>query len=305
MSIATQLSVLVRREFWEHRTTFVILPLIITGFLMAMMVLAMLAAGASISIEDEELSFLGSSMESGNIYAHLVDGLARLHDEERRLYIGRGLQALATPFMLIWWFVSFFYLLGSLYEDRRDRSVLFWKSMPVSDALTVLAKLLTAVIIVPIVYLWGAAILQLTAMLLLTLSGLGSEAGLWQTLWSPAALPVRWLSYLGLVLFYGLWCLPFFAWLLVVSAWVKSLPLLWAIGIPMALIIVESVATRQSLLSEWMGQHVLPLQILDSHQSIFDNISAYLISLQMVVALGVGAGLILLAIWLRGKADEL
>lgn len=305
MPMTSQLFILIRREFWEHRTTFVILPAVITAFFTAMLLLALLAAKASISISDEQIDFLGHPMESGNIYTYMVEGLSQLRAEDRSLYIGRGLQALATPFMLVWWFVSFFYLLGTLYEDRRDRSVLFWKSMPVSDALTVVAKLLTAVIVVPLVYLWGVALLQLIALLLLTFSGIGSDVGLWQTLWSPAALPLRWLGYLGMVLFYGLWCLPFFAWLMVVSAWVKSVPLLWALGIPMALMIVEGVATQQSILSEWMGQHVLPLQILDGNQPMVDNISAHLFGLPMAVAIVVGAGFIILAVWLRGKADEL
>src|SRR3546814_20822192 len=41
-------------------------------------------------------------------------------------------------------FVVFFYCLGALYDDRRDRSILFWKSLPVSDASTVLSKVFSA-----------------------------------------------------------------------------------------------------------------------------------------------------------------
>jgi len=306
MRVFNQLSILIRREFWEHRNTFVILPAVITGFFLAMLLLALIASNfATVSMSDEDIGFLGQPMESGNLFTYVVEGLGRLQAADRAAYLNQGLQIMVSPLMLVWWFVSFFYLLGALFEDRRDRSVLFWKSLPVSDSLTVISKLVTAVIAVPMVYLAGAALLQFSALLLLTFSALGTELSLWDTIWGPASLLGRWFGYLGLLLFYALWCLPFFAWLLAVSAFAKSIPLVWAIGLPIALIITERILTRDSILADWMSNHVVPLQMFDGNSAVVESVAASLLSFQFVIALAVGAALIGLAIWLRGKADEL
>ena len=42
--------------------------------------------------------------------------------------------------MLTAFLVGVFYCLDALHGERRDRSILFWKSLPVSDLTTVLAK---------------------------------------------------------------------------------------------------------------------------------------------------------------------
>jgi ABC-2 type transport system permease protein len=310
-----QLPVLIRREFWEHRNTFVVLPAITTGFFLLMMLLTLLVSSTdtvdlnidlNVDIQsDQDMEFFNDSMQADNIYAVALYQLEGRSAEERTRFINAGLQALGGPLMGILWFVMFFYLLDSLYDDRRDRSILFWKSMPVSDAMTVFSKLVTGLWLVPLVYLLGVALLQLAAMMMLSVATLRTEISMWETVWGPASIFSNWIQYLGALLFYSLWALPFFGWLIAVSAYAKSVPLVWVLGVPLALTIVERVVADEPLLANWIWDHIVPISFLTQDQSVTDNIWNLLLSLQMVSALVVGGILIFIAIWLRGKADEI
>ena len=305
------LAMLSRREFWEHRIIFVVLPTIITGFFLLMMLLTLLvsatdAVDMNVDIQsDQDLVFFNDSMKVDNIYAFVLYQLEGRSAEERAQYINAGLQALGGPLIGILWFVMFFYLLYSLYDDRRDRSILFWKSMPVSDAMTVISKLVTGVWLVPLIYLLGVAILQLAAMGMLSFATLGTEISMWETVWVPASIFSNWIRYLGALMFYSFWALPFFGWLVAVSAYAKSVPLVWVLGVPLALTIVERVVADESLLANWMWDHIVPISFLNQEQSVTDNIWSLLLSLQMISAVAVGGVLIFIAILLRGKADEI
>jgi len=194
--------------------------------------------------------------------------------------------------------VTLSFLLNCLLTDRRDRSILFWKSMPVSDQATVLMKLFTAVIAVPLVYFAGIAALQVSWLFLLSLSTAGTELSAWETVWAPAQLLSHWLDYLALVLINILWCLPLWGWLLVVSAYAKSVQLIWALGGPIALVFVERLVSDQDHMKAWIMQHCMPI-------TSSANISDQLLSINMLSALITGAAMVGLAILLRGRADEL
>jgi ABC-2 type transport system permease protein len=135
--------------------------------------------------------------------------------------------ALSMPGFVAVLFVLFFYALDCLYAERKDRSILFWKSLPVSDGLTVWAKLLVALVVVP----FGVFALALLAHLVYT-GILGARVAL-------GSLPpiLTWNSYEWLrteavmflmTLFGVLWYAPIAAYLLLVSAWARRAPMLWA-----------------------------------------------------------------------------
>ena len=304
-----QLMVLIRREFWENRSTFLVLPMVITGFFLSILLLVAVVSTsdtATVRIDvdrDEEVQFF--NLVTGHFYRYALRQLDGRSMEKREMYMNAAMQSLSLPLLFSLWFVILFYLLGSLYHDRRDRSILFWKSLPVSDAMTVLSKLLTALIVVPLVYLAGVILLQLCALTFVSLSASGTDISVVDTVWRPAAVFSTWSGYLGLLLFHALWVLPFFGWLLFVSAWAKSAPLAWAVGIPLGINIIEVIFTDQSLAGDWMLDHIIPISFIDHHRPVADNASSYWFSLQMLSALVVGGAFIYLAIWLRGKADEI
>ena len=306
-----QFPFLIRREFWEHRNTFVVLPAIVTGFFLSMLLFTLLvsatdAVDINVDIQsDQDIDFFNDSMHGDNIYVIVLYQLEGRSTEERARYINAGLQTLGGPLIGILWFVIFFYLLYSLYDDRRDRSILFWKSMPVSDAMTVISKLVTGLWLVPLIYLLGVAILQLAAIGMLSVVTLGTGISMWETVWAPVSIFSNWIRYLGALIFYSLWALPFFGWLVAVSAYSKSVPLVWVLGVPLAVTIVERVLVDEPPLSNWMWDHIVPINFLNQEQSVTDNLWSQFLSLQMISAVAVGGILIFIAILLRGKADEI
>ena len=115
---------LVRREFWEHRS-FVIAPAIVAAILL--------------------IGVTFGHVEFGN---NSLDKLASPEFASKQYSVMTGiLSVVALPYLISMGFLTVFYLLDSLYADRKDRSVLFWKSLPVSDRETVISKLVVAAIV--------------------------------------------------------------------------------------------------------------------------------------------------------------
>ena len=130
-------------------------------------------------------------------------------------------------------FVVFFYCLGALYDERKDRSVLFWKSLPLSDRDTVLSKVASATLVAPIIASIAALATMFAFLLVVSMvvvvarrqsrpAALGTGAARWRSRPSSSPrFPV-----------YALWSLPTVGWLLLCSAWARSKPFLWALMIP-------------------------------------------------------------------------
>jgi ABC-2 type transport system permease protein len=209
---------LMRREFWENRAIWLI-PAVFGGLL----VLASLFGGYQV-LGAADLASVRSVVQAG-----AFDGMILT----------------AVTFFLIMWIYSTWYLLDCLYTDRRDRSVLFWKSMPISDTATVLCKLATALILIPLVYFVFA---DLTTLMMAFIISVRASSYFGNSLWRAEL----WLQVQGLWLYLivtaAIWYLPLAAWLLVVSAWAKRAVMLWSILPPLALIIAERV---------FLGTHVI------------------------------------------------
>ncbi len=141
--------------------------------------------------------------------------------------------------------VGIFYCLDALHSERRDRSILFWKSLPISDRTTVLSKAAIPLVVLPLIIFAIIIALQWILFWLSTLVLLATGAGA-ATLWKE--LP---LFQMQLVLLYGLtvialWHAPVYAWLLLVSGWARRATFLWAV-LPLAAIgVFEKIAFRTS-----------------------------------------------------------
>ena len=142
--------------------------------------------------------------------------------------------------------VSVFYSVDALYGERRDRSLLFWKSMPVSDTISVLAKLSIPLLVLPLVTFAVTFVTQFL-MLLLTMMragiGLASHLALFQMWWS---------EFFHLVAYHGLWWAPFWGWFLLASAYARRAPLLWAVLPPLVIGFGERIAFVTSHFADWL-----------------------------------------------------
>jgi len=206
----------VRRELWENRSIY-IAPLVV----------------ALVSLFGFAISMIGMPARRRAIM--LVDETARRNGIAEP-YDLVAIMLIATAFI-----VGAFYCLDALYGERRDRSILFWKSLPVSDVTTVLAKAAIPFVVIPPIVFVLSVIAQLimfaySSMLLLA-HGL-SPAVTWK--YFPVFQQSLLLVY-GLVVI-ALWHAPIYSWFLLISAWAKRGTFLWAILPFFALAILEQVA---------------------------------------------------------------
>jgi ABC-2 type transport system permease protein len=142
--------------------------------------------------------------------------------------------------------IGVFYCLDALYSERRDRSILFWKSLPVSDVTAVLAKLAIPILILPLLSFVITVATQLLILMMSSAIFAGTGVNIAE-IWSHASflrVPAIWLYHL--VTIHGLWYAPLFAWLLMVSAWAPRAPFLWAFLPPFVIYGVEKIAFNTS-----------------------------------------------------------
>jgi ABC-2 type transport system permease protein len=207
----------VRRELWESRAIF-LAPLAVGG-----LALAAVLVGA-LSLPDRIRA------------ASAVDA-TELHRVISQPYL-----IVAGVMMLTTVAVGIFYCLDALYGERRDRSVSFWKSMPVSDRETVLCKVITPMLILPVVTFVIAAATQSLILLVssVVLLASGQSAA---TLWAHGSLFQTWPALIyHLLTVHGLWYAPLYGWLLLASAWARRAPFLWAAVPLLAMVAFEKIA---------------------------------------------------------------
>ncbi len=225
---------LLKREFWEHKGGFFWAPLWAGAISLVLTLMALVVAEVAarravasgkmqidgdININGLDLSALTSRMDAGDLQK-LAGGIDI-----------STVMSSAWP-MIVLAFVVFFYCLGSLYDERKDRSVLFWKSLPVSDRDTVLSKAASALLVAPLIAV-GVAIACMFGFLLLVSSFVLLHNGNpLELVWGPGN-PLQLAgSMIATIPVYALWALPTVGWLLLCSAWSKSKPFLWAILLP-------------------------------------------------------------------------
>jgi len=211
---------LIRRELWELKGMLVWTPLVIAGLIAA---LALLAAfiGKDIQLSGDAITAQSFTVSiQGQARATLVSTLAQ------------GYIISAVPVYLVLGFLVFFYCLGALNDERRDRSILFWKSLPVSDQTTVLSKVVTALVVAPLIVVGIAVALALVLLLAVAAKLALHGTVLFGDLLASPELYLAPLRVLGLLPVYMLWALPTVGWLLMISSMVRSKVFVWAVGLP-------------------------------------------------------------------------
>jgi ABC-2 type transport system permease protein len=235
---ARSFAMLVRREFWEHR-----------GLVWAPVVTAVLLV---------VLTFVGSAQTGGvqvQVGGEGAGFMREMSGASQLKFFGVFIGAMLVPQLVVALIVLFFYLLDCLYTERRDRSILFWKSLPVSDSATVLAKTSVALVAVPLfVYALSVVVSALSfAAVALKVSGTPYAAlGTWHT--------GAWFAIQGTLLVNllvaSLWYAPLTAYLLLVSAWAPRAVVLWAVLPPLLLNIAERVALGTQHVSDFLGDRL-------------------------------------------------
>jgi ABC-2 type transport system permease protein len=316
-----------KREFQEHRAVFVLLPLILAAVLIVIMVYV------AIKLPDNNILFEFHSIESSSIEDSNTDG-SSVNQAEYRIDFSRGElvviddaaadtshafaindAVISSMYGIQFLFLSFsgmvviYYLLVCLYADRKDRSILFWKSMPVSESLNIAIKFLVAVIAIPLVATVISWLVQLGFLILAWILTGKMAADTAPIIWSNIDILSTFARQIYVMLSFSIWILPVNAWLMLSSALARRSPFLIA-TIPVAVIILfERLVFDSSLIARWIGEHfamgiikassVLPYEI-DTGQANIALGTADLLLGFVITGLLLGA-----AVWLRNYRFEM
>ena len=264
----------VKREVWEYRSIYIaplaVAVLCLLGFFISMVRLAARLHGAS------GLNPMQQFEEMAGPYNSVSEMLI----------------------MLSTFIVAIFYCLDSLHGERRDRSILFWKSLPVSDLVTVLSKACIPLVVLPLVtFVITVAtqwLMQLAASATLLAMG-QSAAPLWAHLW---IFHMWWGLLYHLVTIHSLWYAPIFGWLLLVSAAARRAPFLWAALPPLAIGLVEKIAFGTTHFADMLRNRIAGSPAPGSAGTGFTKMSMTTFTPGLVFSPGLWIGLALTAIFL-------
>jgi len=214
----------IRRELWENRSIY-IAPLAVA---------ALFVFGFAVNMFSLRHRIGASSLDSALDPAQQHHVLATQYELAAALIMGTAL------------IIGIFYTIDALYGERRDRSILFWKSLPVSDFNTVLSKLAIPIVILPLL---SFAITVATQFIMLLLSSVilaGSGVNI-AMLWKEASFfQVSFVLLYHLLTVHGLWYVPLYGWMLMVSAWAPRAPFIWAFLPPFVICGLEKIAFNTS-----------------------------------------------------------
>jgi ABC-2 type transport system permease protein len=212
----------VRRELWENRSIY-IAPLVVAAFMLF---------GFSIST-------IGMP--------HRRRETLLLDPAQQQARIAMPYDVAASMLIVTAMIVGAFYCLDALHGERRDRSILFWKSLPVSDLTTVLSKASIPLVVMPLIVF--AIVVTTQLIMLLWSSAVLLPSGLALTTWTRFNLFRQ-----SLILLYGLialalWHAPIYGWLLLVSGWARRATFLWAVLPFFAIGVLEKIAFNSTYLA--------------------------------------------------------
>lgn len=280
MNQVTTLMALFQRESWEH-------PNLIWRLPVGLVILNVVLAIASVSLG---LQYFGTE-----------NFKFEFNSQDLSFDQGGPGQAAATFFLLSYFLLSQMvaigYLLSALYEERKDRSILFWKSLPVSDFQVVLSKALMGLVVIPGLYLLAA---MLTFMLVTVVLSLGMTFLLPGTalfdgfLMAGLAVGGEALRMFALQI---IWGAPVFLWVLLVSGLARGQPLIWAMGIPLLVLVVEKSLLSEARVFDWFYAHATPLPFAGAWNPMMGSASIDLAD----GFLAAGIGLILFGLTVFGR----
>jgi len=219
-----------RREFWEYRSLY-IAPLAAAGIFLF---------GFIVTIGHQVTRMRGMS---GMDAMQQRNTMATPYDMASGLLMAVGM------------LVGAYYALDALYGERRERSILFWKSLPVSDLTTVLAKASIPIIFLQL-FCWAVAVVLQFLMLVIQSAAIAASGEHVSALWAQLSPIQMWIMLLNhLITIHGLWYAPFYAWMLLVSSWARRAPFLWAVLPVLAVGALEKLVFNTSYFFLMLGKH--------------------------------------------------
>lgn len=238
-TIASNFYCLLRREMWEHKGAVIYLPVgIAAALLILQLLLVILGAGEINTFVDQAENWRqGSEVEPDGFD---VNGMGKpnfyfgIREFTRISLVSSG-----NIILFIAYVVSIVYAIGALYTDRKDRSILFWKSMPLSEGKQVFSKLIFTGVVIPGVAFATILVLMFLSTLVSTTTFAGSDHYTWISAWQEIDFFSVAGYYLALFPIVVLISIPGITWFLLASAFAKKSPGILAFLIPIVIVLFE------------------------------------------------------------------
>jgi ABC-2 type transport system permease protein len=228
---------------------------------------------------------------------------ATVPDSIRRAALAGILVGNTTVFLIAMWFVTVFYCLDALYAERKDKSILFWRSLPITDAETVVSKLLTVFITIPLATMAAVIVSHLLNLIIMSIWLASAGANPFRFIWGIVPLFDTWAAVLTVLLAVPIWLAPLLGWFLFISAWAKRGPFLRAV-LPIAILpILEFIVFKSwnlglAILTR-LRLETMPIFDLGFHQGFDEDDLHSMLSenISLVSLLDIGKFLTSVEVW--------
>ena len=240
------LKAMIVREIQEHKVAFVYAPFFVSIILC--FVIASVYFGGT-NIQTDQFNF------STEYYDEEIRQTMQSVSSVSRIDIVRtGLLVLGFPILLTVGFGLLAYSLSTFADERKDRSLIFWRSLPVSDLTTVLSKVFIVTLIVPLMVLPYIILLQLVAMTSASIFFATNDIVSFGWLWGSYII-TDWFRIIFSLWAQALWSLPLFLWLMLAGTYAAR-PIAGAIVPPVILIVLEGVIFKTNLVLEFIENRI-------------------------------------------------
>jgi len=248
-------STLIKREFWEHKNSILITPLSI----FVLITLFNLFGFVSIGVDDLDIEAKG--MQYKQSFSALIHLFASLEPEQLKIALQGVNFTFAMLFNGVLVVILLLYTFSALYDERKDRSILFWKSMPVDDRLTVISKVFIALVVLPLSYLFFTVLTQVTWSIIASVVAWFNDVDAGRVIWQPTELGALVLNETVSYFVNSLWAFPVIAWGLLASSIAKRAPFLYAFLPVVVITTVESSIFHSVHFITWVKERFVGMMV--------------------------------------------
>lgn len=291
-----QLTTCIKKEIWEYKKIFLWIPILLSVLILALPLLSI--------VFDHH----------GSVYwLTRFERLSEFSQSPMFSNLAFGVISMAfLPFIILAALIQLYYFVACLFDERRDMSILFWRSLPVSDAMSVGVKLFVGAFVIPAFFMVAATVtvivLAVFALILCVILSNGYDISLWG-MWANSGIighvAMMWLNLIP----YALWLFPVYAWLMLMSMFANKAPFLWATLPIVVILIVESMFVHYFDVNTSFFANMLSDYFTFSHNMVnvyrSQNESVSVIPFSVIMdkvnwlALVMGSGFVYATYWLR------
>ena len=296
------LKAMIRRELQEHKWGFVYLPWIVAAFMSLVVVLVYLGLTEVTTVD---FNF------STEIYSNpdVIKAMQESTVDQRREAIRASLLVLGSPLVIALGFALLAFSLSTFFDERKDKSIIFWRSLPVSDTYTVFSKLLVATVVAPLLVIPALLFLHLVSVTAGSVFLAASD--LFPFTWAWKAYPwFDWIRVIFSLWVQTLWLLPVLTWIMLAGAYSRK-PVVAAILPPVVIVLVEGVALSSNLFFNLLLERLQPWSRASSFPKEYENLAVsemsdiplLFVMSEFWIGILISAIFIYLTIYFRSKSD--